>query len=212
MPIIFQKLPLGFLFGAMWFLLLFFAGITSSVALCTPFMALLKESFGLSRGRAALIVAGVMALFGLPIVLFLKFGYMDQYDFWIGMLLLSLLSLVETLIFIYAFRRPEDRGRGFIHWFQTAGRAGWEEITRGAEIRVPRVFYYILKFVVPIYLLVLFGGWLWQDLSSPSSYILMKGVSGDQLFYGWAARATMLGVIVAVGVMVHFAWRRKPVR
>jgi SNF family Na+-dependent transporter len=210
MPIIFQKLPLGFLFGAMWFLLLFFAGITSSVALCTPFMAFLKESFGLSRGRAALIVAAVMTAFGLPIVLFLKFGYMDQYDFWIGMLLLSLLALVESLIFIYAFRKPEDRGRGLGHRFRTAGRAGWEEITRGAEIRVPRVFYYILKFVVPVYLLVLFGGWLWQDLSSPSSYILMKGVSGRQLFYGWVARGTMLGVIAGVAVLVHVAWKRRP--
>jgi NSS family neurotransmitter:Na+ symporter len=36
MPIIFQKLPFGHILGDMWFLLLFFAGITSSVALCSP--------------------------------------------------------------------------------------------------------------------------------------------------------------------------------
>ena len=210
MPIIFQKLPLGFLFGALWFLLLFFAGITSSVALCTPFMALLKESFGLSRRRAALVVAGVMGAFGLPIVLFLKFGYMDQYDFWIGMLLLSLLSLIETLVFMYAFRKPEDRGRGAAHWFRSAGRAGWEELNRCSDIRIPRVFFYVLKFVVPLFLVVLFGGWLWQDLTSPSSFILMRGVSGDRLLFGWIARFTMLGVIAAVAVLVHFAWRRQP--
>ena len=210
MPIIFQKLPLGFLFGAMWFLLLFFAGITSSVALCTPFMALLKESFGFSRSRAALIVGAVMALFGVPIVLFLKFGYMDQYDFWIGMLLLSALSLLETLIFIYAFRKPQDADRGFMARFKTAGEAGWDEINRAADIRVPKVFFYILKFVVPVYLIVLFTGWLWQDLTSPASNILMKGLSGNHLLFGWIARLTMLVVMVAVAVMVHFAWKRRP--
>jgi neurotransmitter:Na+ symporter, NSS family len=49
MPVVFQQLPLGQLLGAMWFGLLFFAGITSSVAMATPIVAFFREEFGLRR-------------------------------------------------------------------------------------------------------------------------------------------------------------------
>lgn len=42
MPLIFQQLPIGKLLGAMWFTLLFFATITSSVALLQPAVAFLE--------------------------------------------------------------------------------------------------------------------------------------------------------------------------
>jgi len=39
LPLIFQKMFLGNIFGAIWFFLLFLAGITSSVAMAQPIMA-----------------------------------------------------------------------------------------------------------------------------------------------------------------------------
>ena len=54
LPIIFQKLPLGEFFGMIWFLLLFFAGITSSVALCSPAMTTMFWRRGFSSGAAIL--------------------------------------------------------------------------------------------------------------------------------------------------------------
>src|SRR3989338_10060709 len=42
MPLIFQKIPLGQLFGTLWFALLFIAGMTSSVAIIQPLMAFLQ--------------------------------------------------------------------------------------------------------------------------------------------------------------------------
>ena len=41
MPVVFETMPLGRVFGTLWFLLLFFAGITSSVGLCQPIVAFL---------------------------------------------------------------------------------------------------------------------------------------------------------------------------
>ena len=54
MPIIFgsHHFPLGELFGFMWFLLLFIAGITSSVAMGQPVVAFLEDEFGMSRKKA----------------------------------------------------------------------------------------------------------------------------------------------------------------
>jgi len=47
MPVVFQQLPLGNVFGVMWFGLLFFAGFTSSVAMATPIVAFFREEFGI---------------------------------------------------------------------------------------------------------------------------------------------------------------------
>jgi NSS family neurotransmitter:Na+ symporter len=213
MPIIFQKLPLGFLFGTMWFILLFFAGITSSVALTSPLMALLSEKFGVARQRAALLVGLVLFILGFPIVLFLKFGYMDQYDFWIGTVLLALLALFETLVFVYAFSESKVSASGlknrFWGYLKFGLDTGWAEMRRNADIKIPRFFYYILKFFVPVCLIVLFFGWLWQDLQSNTSIILMHGVTGQKALFQWISRMTMVGVITGIAILVGIAWRKK---
>ncbi|MDH4221059.1 MAG: sodium:calcium symporter, partial [Candidatus Aminicenantes bacterium] len=213
MPIILQKLPLGFFFGAMWFILLFFAGITSSVALTSPLMALLGEKFGIPRVRAAKIVGLILFVLGLPVIFFLKHGYMDQYDFWIGTILLALLAMCETLVFVFAFSRTRISGsrlkNRLLGYLKFGLDAGWEEMNRGADIKIPRIFYYILKYFVPLFLIILFCGWLWQDLRSETSVILMKGIDSQQGLFRWAARLTIIGVILGVGFLVKLAWRKR---
>ncbi|MGB8952333.1 MAG: sodium-dependent transporter [Candidatus Aminicenantales bacterium] len=213
MPIIFQRLPLGFIFGAMWFALLFFAGITSSVALTSPFMAFLREKLDISRRRAAKIVGLTLFVFGLPIVFLLKYGYMDQYDFWIGTVFLAVLALCETVIFVFAFSSSRVANSGiknkFLAYLKFGMDAGWDEMNRCADIRVPRIFYPILKFVVPIYLAVLFFGWVIQDLSSQSSVILMRGVDPKHALFQWISRLTLVGVMLGMALLVKIAWRKK---
>lgn len=213
MPVIFQKLPLGAIFGALWFSLLFFAGITSSVALLSPFVAFLKENLGLSR-EAAVVVCGIVLFgFGLPILLLLQYGYMDQYDFWIGTVLLVVFSLIETLIFVFPFSsslvdRSTTRNR-LAAWFKHAGEAGWEEMNRAADIRIPRFFFLLIKFGLPLILSFLLIGWVWEDLSSNSSVILMRGVEGDAAMFQWIARGSILLLIVGVAITVSVAWKRR---
>lgn len=213
MPIIFQKLPLGFMFGAMWFVLLFFAGITSSVAMTSPFIALLKEKFDIPRKKAAFLLGSMLFVLGLPVVFFLKHGYMDQYDFWIGTVLLAVLALCETFVFVYAFSRQRVLRSGLKNrlwgYLKFGMDEGWEEMNRSADLKVPRMFYYILKFIVPVYLLVLFCGWLWQDLASESSVILMRGVNPTHILPQWLARLTLIGMILGVAYLVKIAWSRK---
>lgn len=193
MPIIFQKLPLGFIFAAMWFLLLFFAGITSSVALAQPFVAFLQNGFGIRRHVSAIVTAVIVFVFGLPVVFFLKHGYLDQYDFWIGTVALAIFAFIEAILF------------GWVY----GGAGMWKELTRGAELRIPRIFYYIIKFVVPLYLGVLLIGWIWQDVTSPSSSLLLAGARLEDKPYMWMARATILVIIIAIIVLVRLASLRR---
>ena len=43
LPVIFQQMPYGQLFGTMWFVLLFLAGLTSSMAMFTPLLVFLED-------------------------------------------------------------------------------------------------------------------------------------------------------------------------
>lgn len=191
MPIIFEQMPAGRLFGALWFALLFFAGVTSSVALCQPLVAFLQEAFLISRRRAALCCGAAMIVLGLPMVLWLKAGYLDQYDFWVGTFGLVIFSLVEVLLFAWVF----------------GGENMWQEIRRNADIQVPRVFYYVIRYVVPLVLIWLLAGWCCQNFHA---VILLKGAKPETVPYIWLSRATILAVVVATAVLVAVGrrWKR----
>lgn len=145
MPLAFAQIHGGALFGLLWFLLLFFAGITSSVALAQPGVALLEDEFGLTRRQASL---GVWFLIvGLSIAVVFGKGVDDEMDFWAGTFLVVVFVLVEVVLFAWVFGIDK----------------AWKEITDGADMRVPVVFRYILKYVTPVYLVILLVAWGYQD-------------------------------------------------
>ena len=135
MPLVLEQMPGGRIFGAMWFLLLFFAGITSSVAMLQPTIAMLREDFGMPRRRAVLRrPARSLFLGAQPVLFFFAHGFMDQLDFWAGSFGLLLFGFLEIVIFTRLFGMAR----------------GWEEITRGAKLRIPRVFRFVIAWVMPL--------------------------------------------------------------
>ena len=189
MPIVFAKIPFGQFFGFLWFLLLFFAGITSSVALAQPLIAFLKDEFGFSQAKATGVI-GLLILIPIQLlVFFLGHGFLDEMDYWAGTFGLAAFALTEVIIFGWIFGMDK----------------GWAEITRGAEIKVPRIFYWIIKYVTPAYLLFIFINWLVRD-AIPT--LLMKGVSPADIPYRWGARALMLAILTLCIALVRRAWKR----
>ncbi|HAG48501.1 MAG TPA: sodium:calcium symporter, partial [Cryomorphaceae bacterium] len=84
MPFLFGKwgMVLGTLAGVMWFGLLFFAGITSSLAMGTPWMGFMQDEFGYSVKKSAITFGLITLVMGLPTVFFYNEGVFDQYDYW----------------------------------------------------------------------------------------------------------------------------------
>lgn len=190
MPMIFQQLPFGQFFGFIWFLLLFLAGITSSVAMAQPLMAFLQEEFKMTRQKAAAVIGVVTFFLMQPVIFFLKFGFLDEMDFWIGTLGLVVFAIIEVLIFIWFFG-PDN---------------AWKEISMGADIPMPRIFFPIMKYVTPIYLVVLLGFWFFQD---GINVLLMRGVPPENYPYIWFARFLLTGLLVTFMIMVGVAWERR---
>ena len=69
LPIAFGNMPAGSLFGAVFFLLLLFAAITSSIAIMEPAVAWVEEHRSLDRKTSAAIVTSCIWLLGIGSVL-----------------------------------------------------------------------------------------------------------------------------------------------
>ncbi len=141
MPYLFQQWGhiLSTFAGVAWFGLLFFAGITSSLAFGTPWMSFLEDEFNWSRRGGAWSFGAVVLLAGLPTVVFYNQGVFAEYDYWGGTVVLVIFALAESLL--------------YFRWGQTIG---WNELNQGADIRVPYTFKYIMRFITPLFLLFVF--------------------------------------------------------
>ncbi|HVL65641.1 MAG TPA: hypothetical protein VM364_00115 [Vicinamibacterales bacterium] len=189
MPVVFQQLPAGQLLGALWFGLLFFAGVTSSVAMLTPILAFFREEFGFRREPVAIAAGVVTLVFGLMHIAWLEHGFLDEWDYWAGTFGLVVLALIETVIFVWIFR-PEQ---------------AWRSIHEGADIRIPAVFKFVMTVVTPAYLIVILTWWGWQDAWP---ILRMERVAVDSEFYVLLSRGIIVAFAVAFVVLVRIAWRR----
>jgi hypothetical protein len=148
MPEILRGLGAVEILGAMWFLLLFFAALTSSVALTAPVRAFFIDELRLSRANSTLLLGIFWLLGSLPVIIFFKYGFLDEIDFWVGTLGLVVFASVEAIIFI---------------WIYGAKRA-WQEMHVGCDIKIPKIFYPIMLVITPLYLLVLLGWWTYDGI------------------------------------------------
>lgn len=131
---------LATLAGVAWFGVLFFAAITSSLAMGTPWVGFMKDEFNFSSRKAAFSFGGLIFIMGMPTVLFFQKGVFDEYDYWAGTVSLVVFALAETIIFSYRFGIDK----------------GWEELTRGSDMKIPLIYKPIIKYITPLLLLVVF--------------------------------------------------------
>lgn len=76
LPQVFDGMAGGRIIGFIFFLLVFFAALTSSISLVEAVVAVLRENCGLKRGPACLIVLGIMLVLG--ILSSLGFGVLNM--------------------------------------------------------------------------------------------------------------------------------------
>lgn len=193
MPLIFGKIPLGNLFAALWFVLLFIAAITSSVSLIQPAVAFLEDEFKIRRERAAVILGAIAFAACQPAIFFLGHGFVDELDFWGGTIFLVVFATVETILFAWVL--GIDKGLEALH--------------EGADIKLPEFYKFIMKYVTPVYLLGLLGMWGYQQFWPT---ILMKNVAAADRPYIWGARGLIALLWVTVIALVAVAWRRRASR
>lgn len=215
--------------GFMWFGLLFFAGITSSLAMGTPWMGFMRDEFNWSQKKGAWSFGLIVLVLGMPTVLFFNQGVFDEYDYWAGTVSLVVFALAESILFAWVLGIDK----------------GWDEINKGADIRIPSIYKFIIKYITPVLLLFVFLGsvitpvgndWIGAFNSlfagngwtlDNSSLILMISNAGlkeqiaaatdpgiiagleDKLFYITFARIILLSLFIGISALVYTAYRRR---
>ncbi|HYG37969.1 MAG TPA: sodium-dependent transporter [Cytophagales bacterium] len=231
MPYLFQQWGtyIGAFAGIAFFGLLFFAGITSSLAMGTPWMGFLRDEFNWSREKAAFSFGAIVLLLGSPTVFFFNEGVFDEYDYWAGTVSLVVFALGETILFAWVF----------------GIKKGWSEITSGSDINVPNFYKYIILYITPSLLICVFLGSLLSPVGGDwgaawSGFINGNGWNFDngaiiaqimnqrinaqiaaatdplviselerQKFYVVASRLLLLTVWLAAAGLVYIAYRKR---
>lgn len=189
LPMVFQSMPLGQIAGFLFFVLLFLAAVTSSLSMLQPAIALLEEGLGVNR-KVSVTILGFITACGSGFVLYFsgKLDALSTFDFWVGTFCIYLLAMFQVFLFGWVL----------------GPKQGMEELDRGGEIRVPRVVGWILKYVAPVYLIVIFVAFVINDLRGNDSMI--RHIFDDRVV------AMSLGFIVAVTafflLIIHQAVRR----
>ncbi|MBC5996978.1 Na+dependent transporter [Romboutsia ilealis] len=140
LPNVFTTMTGGGIFGAIWFLLLFFAGITSAIAMYNYLVALLEEDAGIDRKKGAWLVLIGYLIVGAPIALesiltkSANLVYFTEVDNWIGNYILIVLGLIEIVVIGWCIK---DRAL--------------DEMNRGGLWKVPKWFFRLFhQFLTPV--------------------------------------------------------------
>jgi len=143
LPAAFSAMPLGAVFGGLFFVLLAFAAITSAVSVLEVPVAYASETFGWSRPVAVMLVGLLCFLAGVPSALslgedpWLSFGgraLFDWVDFVCSNVVLPISGLVITIFAGYVWKGVADEARLSQAWF--------------------RIWLFMLRFVAPVLVLL----------------------------------------------------------
>ncbi len=149
LPVVFHQMPGGVIVGALFFIMVFFAALTSSISVMEAIVSSAMDKFRLARWQATLIVLGITAAVGIPISLgngvwsSLQVFGMDLltfFDYLSNSLLMPIVALC-TCILIGWVVKPE-----YII----------SELTRNGERLVRRTMYrLVIKYIAPVLLAVI---------------------------------------------------------
>lgn len=189
LPVVFAQMgPVGTLVGALWFFMLFLAAITSSISMYQPSLAFFQESLGWSRKNATSLMVGICLVASFLVMYYSKGSiFWATIDDWVGTFLIFVLAMVQIIAFSWIF--GIDRG--------------WEEAHQGASIRIPAFYKFIMKYLAPAYLLIVFAAFSVKNLPA-----WIKDVADEPLRQGALALIAAVTIILIVCTYVgEKRWR-----
>lgn len=147
LPQVFASMPGGALIGALFFTLMGVAAITSGISLMEVPTATVMEKFGLSRPRAALIVAVGSVLLALPTTL--GFGVWSGFQV-AGMNMLGVMSFISDTALMPVVALGTVLLVGWVVGPRAIAAVVKED---GAPFRMEKLFTVMTKWVAPVLLL-----------------------------------------------------------
>ncbi len=151
MPFVFGNMPLGVLFGLMFFVLMLFAALSSSISMLEVNTAFLVDNYKIDRKKAALTAGFFIFLLGIPSSLaqgvlsnFTIFGldFLSAMDFLASYILMPFGAFMMTIFLVRVLGLDE----------------AIKEATNDGTIpfKIKELWSFLVKYVVPIIIILVF--------------------------------------------------------
>ena len=174
-----NQLPAGkALFGALFFLVLIMAGLSSAISLVEAFCCSIIDKFNLSRGKVVTVVCLLGALGSTLFTTRAGLYILDIVDHFVNNYGLVSGGILECLLVGWALKATLAR----------------HHVNASGGIKLPKVWDILIRYITPAILLVVIGFAFYGDFSSrysgySSKALLLFGV-------GWLVLAFLLSVLL----------------
>lgn len=144
LPTIFAQMKFGMFFSTVFFLLLFFACLTSTICIMEAIVGYFTDEWKMNRKKATFLVAGVVFLVG--VLMMLSFGVLSDvlifgrsiFDFTNDVLVSAILLPLGALLMII-----------LVGWV-IKPKAIVDEINTGDGVKFNRIYVILVKYVIPV--------------------------------------------------------------
>ncbi len=153
LPKVFDGMPGGTIIGLIFFILVFFAALTSSISLMETVVSIVKDKFKLNRTLSCLVVLVLCLVLGIPSALsngngilagikIIGLGFLDFFDFISNSVLMPITALF-TCIFIGYVLKPKTLIE--------------EAELEGQKFKSKTLFTVVIKYIAPICIVLILG-------------------------------------------------------
>ncbi len=150
LPKVFEKMPGGHIVGALFFLLVFFAAITSSISLMETIVSIFMDKRGWSRKKASIIVLlisavlGALSALGYGTLSFISiksigFYFLEMFDFITNSVIMPIVAFL-TCLFVGYVLKP---------------KIIIKEMNIGGKFKSEKFYVVMVKYIAPLCILAI---------------------------------------------------------
>lgn len=149
LPKVFDAMPAGRIIALLFFILVFFAAVTSSISVMEAIVSSIMDKFHISRLKAGLIVIGICILLGVPSSLgngiwsdiqIFGMDFLTFFDFLSNNVLMPIVALCTSIM---------------VGWFIKTKVITDEVTLNGEKFGRKKLYEVMIKYIAPVLLLVI---------------------------------------------------------
>ncbi len=148
LPKVFDSMPAGSIIGAVFFILVLFAALTSSISLMETIVSIFMDKFKLNRKLTCVIVFVICIVLGLPSCLgsgvlanvkIIGMQFLDFFDFISNSVIMPIVALITCILVGYVIKP----------------KAIIEEIEIGGKFKRKTLFTVMIKYIAPVFIVAI---------------------------------------------------------
>ncbi len=143
LPKVFESMPAGSVIGAVFFVMVLLAALTSSISLMETIVSIFMDKFKIGRKRACVavillsVILGLLSTFGYSIwkdVKIIGFQFLDFFDFISNSVIMPVVAFLTCILIGYVIKP----------------KALIEEIEQGEKFKRKTLFTVVIKYIAPV--------------------------------------------------------------